>query len=80
MNEVDKNSEAEKKAIGDISLMITFIAKTYSELSKYIGEMPVKLSYNRSDTIHLKNPQEYLESLKNLRSKYGLTHNSLKSK
>jgi DNA repair ATPase RecN len=77
---MDSTSDTEKKLNGEISSMITLIANTYPELSKFIDEMPVPLSYKKSDAIHVKNLEKYLESLKNLISKYGVTHPPLKVK
>ena len=66
--------ETEQELTDAIVKVTMTIHQAYLELSKYIGEMPVKLSYKTSDEIHAKNLKDYLESLKTLISKYALSH------
>ena len=50
------------------------IRKDFPELVKYIGEMPVKISYTIDSEINIKNLRDYYNSLKELMDHYALTH------
>ena len=58
----------------EIVKITTMIRESYPELSQFIGEMPVKLSYMAGDTIHDKNLKDYLDSLKTLVGSYSRSH------
>jgi len=64
-----KNKKELEQDIIDIT---TTIRKEFPELSKYITEMPVKDL--DQDGIHIKNLEEYYQSLKGLIVKYAKTH------
>ncbi len=64
-----------EKHILDITMDIT---KNFPELSKYITEMPVKISDKDSDVINLKNLKEYYNSLLELVQTYSKTHEGIK--
>lgn len=66
--------ETEKELTTAIIKMTMTIHQTFPELSKYISEMPLKISYKTGDEIHIKNQRDYLESLKTLISKYKVSH------
>ena len=50
------------------------INDTHPELSKFIGEMPVKISDKNDKETNLKNLREYYRSLECLLEKYEKTH------
>jgi hypothetical protein len=52
----------------------TSIDKEFPELSKYIKEMPVKVSEKENDVINIKNLKEYYNSLVELVKEYSKTH------
>lgn len=58
----------------DILNIESVINKQFPELSKYIGEMPVKISYKVVDEISSKNLKDYYNSLNELIKHYALSH------
>ena len=65
-----------EKQLDQQILNITMMIQTnFPELSKYIPEMPVKISYATSAKINIKNLQDYYNSLKELVNKYAEEHN-----
>jgi hypothetical protein len=58
----------------DILNITMKIQQTHPELSKFIGEMPVKITDEQSKEVNLKNLQEYYKSLVTLLEKYDKTH------
>ena len=51
------------------------IAETFPELSKFIDEMPFKLSYNSAVETNMTSLGDYYDSLEMLFKKYHITHN-----
>ena len=66
-----KNKIEINKDILDIE---NVISKEFPELSKYIGEMPVKISYKVGDEITTENLKDYYNSLNELIKHYALSH------
>jgi len=67
-------TEAELNA--DILKITGIIKDKYPELSKYISEMPVKISYTAGDEdANIKSLKEYYNSLEAIIKKYSKTHN-----
>ncbi len=58
----------------DILSLESIITKQFPELSKYIGEMPVKISYKAGDEISIKNLEDYYNSLNELITHYAVSH------
>jgi len=52
------------------------IAEKFPELSKYIGEMPVKISYVSGSGINIKTLKDYYASLQAVFEKYTTYHNN----
>lgn len=50
------------------------IQMEYPELSKYIMEMPIKISENDKGAINMNNMEEYYNSLVELFTEYSKTH------
>ena len=53
------------------------IEELFPELSKYIGEMPVKISYAEDCKIESKNLEDYLNSLNDLLINYISNNKSI---
>lgn len=73
----ENSIETKKKltnAILEISMKIT---ETFPELSKYIEEMRVKISYSNDTEITNQNFKDYYDSLVDLFNKYSKDHKSL---
>ena len=65
-----------EKQLDQQILNITMMIQTnFPELSKYIPEMPVKISYVSGEKININNLQDYYNSLKELVNKYAEEHN-----
>jgi hypothetical protein len=75
---VNLTMENERELTEAIVKMTMTIHESYPELSKYLGEMPVDLSYQAGEEIHVKNLKNYLETLKTLINKYKLSHTTNK--
>ncbi|MBA2613599.1 MAG: hypothetical protein H0U95_16675 [Bacteroidetes bacterium] len=59
----------------DILKITGTIKDKYPELSKYIGEMPVKISYTRGDEDpNIKSLKEHYSSLEEIIKNYSKTH------
>ena len=63
----------------DIIKITMQIEELFPELSKYIGEMPVKISYCQGSEIENKNLQDYLDSLDELLINYITNNRSITS-
>ena len=74
MKTIDPPLKTGKILTKEIENILTTIREPYPELVKFIGEMPVKISYKANDKIHNQNLEDYNESLKTLLSKYSRTH------
>ena len=66
--------KTEKELNEDILKITLQIQEKFPELSKFITEMPLKVSDPVSDEISLKNLREYYESLDNLLKNHMETH------
>jgi hypothetical protein len=66
--------KTEKELNQDILNMTMAIQEKFPELSKYIAEMPVKISYDENAEINNKNLKDYFNSLEALFNKYNKTH------
>jgi hypothetical protein len=64
----------------DILTITMSIDKDFPELSKYIKEMPAKVSMKDEEEINIKNLKEYYNSLKEMKSEYAKTHAGAKDK
>ena len=62
----------------DILNLENLINKEFPELSKYISEMPVKISYKAGTEISSKNLKDYYNSLNELIEHYALSHKKIK--
>lgn len=60
----------------EILNLILRIKRDYSELSKYLDEMPVTIPNVKDPEITRKNLKLYLESLKSLLNKYDHDHHN----
>jgi CheY-like chemotaxis protein len=58
----------------DILQVTMQIEEMFPELSKYLGEMPVSLSYNDSYEASINNLEDYYNSLNVLLKSYSITH------
>ncbi|MCW3102938.1 MAG: hypothetical protein JWO09_1378 [Bacteroidetes bacterium] len=65
----------EKELYADILKILTAIEDRFPELSKYITEMPVKISAGTDMTV--KNLKNYYDSLNALLNNYMSTHTPL---
>jgi hypothetical protein len=54
--------------------------KEFPELSKYLNEMPLKVSNKDKDVINIKNLEEYYNSLMEMLEEYSKTHVGVKEK
>lgn len=54
------------------------IHQEYPELSKYITEMPIKVSEKNTSVINIQNQEEYYNSLVNMVREYSKTHAGIK--
>ena len=66
--------KTEKELNDDILKITMTIKETYPELSKYIIEMPLKISSTVSEEMNLKNLKDYYDSLETVLKKYTNTH------
>jgi hypothetical protein len=66
--------KSEKELNADILDITMKIQATYPELSKFIGEMPVKISNEDGSEINIKNLKDYYDSLEALLKSYDKTH------
>ena len=66
--------KTEKQYNYDILKISMAIADLFPELSKYIEEMPVKLSYKIGSEKNIKNLSDYYDSLYALLTKYNKNH------
>ena len=66
--------KTESELNSDILSLTMKIQETHPELSKFIGEMPVRLSDEQSKEMNLKNLQDYYKSLEALLEKYDKSH------
>ena len=66
--------KTEKELNHNILKTTMMIQETYPELSKYIGEMPVRISDSNDATTTIKNLQDYSDSLDALLKKYAKDH------
>ena len=66
----------EKELNEDILKVTMIIKQKYPELAKYIGEMPVKISYAPEDHINIKNLEDYYNSLDMILRRYTIYHNT----
>ena len=64
----------------DIINITMRIQQEFPELTKYIKEMPVKVSGNHTADLNIKNLEEYYNSLAKQLSEYSKTHASIKVK
>jgi hypothetical protein len=62
----------------DILNITLIIQEKFPELSKYIKEIPVKISEKSKDVIEVKNLEEYYNSLEKLLVEYSKTHQGKK--
>lgn len=58
----------------DILRITNAIHKNFPELSKYISEMPVKISYKVDNEINTINLMDYYNSLNELMAGYAISH------
>lgn len=58
----------------DILCITNTLRKKFPELSKYMSEMPVKISYDIDAKISSKNLKDYYDSLNELMNHYAITH------
>ncbi len=72
--------KTEKQLNNDILKITMTIGEKFPELSKYIGEMPVKLPDSTSDEMSIKNLSDYHDSLNALLNNYSMNHESTKNK
>lgn len=72
-----KTADELKKDIVNITMKIQ---QEYPELSKYITEMPVKISDKNNEEINIKNLQDYHSSLAAVLQNYSKTHTAMKAK
>lgn len=66
--------KSKTKITKDILNIESIITKQFPELSKYIEEMPVQISYKVDDEISAENLKEYYNSLNELVQNYALSH------
>jgi hypothetical protein len=66
--------ETEKELSKRILSITLYIRQHYPELGKYLDEMPITIPDENDPNIDIKNLNDYLESLNNLCSKYGIKH------
>lgn len=64
----------------DILQVSMKIRQDYPELSKYIKEIPLKISAKDKDLINIKNLTEYYDSLVNIIAEYSTTHEKIEEK
>ncbi len=62
----------------DILRIENTINTEFPELSKYIREMPVKISYKVGPEISIQNLKNYYNSLNELITHYALSHKKIK--
>ena len=72
--------KTEKELISDILKITMTIETKFPELSKYIGEMPLKFPDSTSDEMNIQNLKDYYDSLNVLLNNYSMNHNSTKNK
>jgi len=68
------NSQTEQDLNGDMLQITMTIEDKFPELSKYIGEMPVKISTAPNGEISIKNLHSYYDSLVALLENYAPYH------
>jgi hypothetical protein len=68
--------KTEKELNEDILKITMQIQEKYPELSKNIGETPVKISDTKDTGINMKILNEYYQSLNNLLKHYATSHGS----
>ncbi|MCD6065962.1 MAG: hypothetical protein K0S33_788 [Bacteroidetes bacterium] len=66
--------KTEEELNRDIIKITAMIREKFPELSKFIGEMPVKVSYTDGADPNLKGLNEYYNSLETLVKKYADNH------
>ena len=66
--------KTEEELNADILKITLKIAEVYPELSKYIGEMPVKVPEPVGNEITIKNLTDYYASLEELLKNYTKNH------
>lgn len=66
--------KTEKELNYDILKITMIIEEKYPELSKYIGEMPVKFSDSIGDEMNIQNLKNYHDSLNTLLNNYSMNH------
>ena len=69
--------ETERNWENDILNITVKIQKDYPQLTKYIAEMPVKVS--EKEGVNSQNLEEYYNSLVNLMGEYAKTHDSTRN-
>jgi hypothetical protein len=67
-------TKTEKDFNYDILNILMTIEELFPELSKYIGEMPVKISTTLNDEINIKNLKDYYDSLDTLLKNHIASH------
>ena len=68
------NAQTEQDLNEDILQITMTIEDTFPELSKYFGEMPVKISSASDSEISIKNLRSYYDSLVSLLENYAPYH------
>jgi hypothetical protein len=66
--------ENKTEVIKDILAIKRIINKEFPELSKYMGEMHINISYKDGYEISTKNLRDYFNSLNELMEHYALSH------
>lgn len=70
---------SEKELNSAILQTIITLKQTFPELQKFLGEMPIKISYTNDKEITLKNLKDYYESLQTLLKNYIVNHKKINS-
>lgn len=66
--------KTETEINGDILRITMKIEEEHPELTKYMGEMPVRISDAHGSDIDLQNLKDYYDSLVAMLKKYDITH------
>ncbi len=72
--------KTEEELKHDILKLTMAIEDKFPELSKYVGEMPVKFSDSISDEMNVRNLRGYHDSLYTLLDNYSMNHESTRNK
>ena len=69
--------KTEAELNNDILKITMTVEEKFPELSKYIAEIPVDISFNDTTEANIRILQDYYNSLDNLLNEYSKNHNSI---